>query len=75
MQREQLKAFRNSRHVSTGQAAQMLKVSVGTVCAYCDQGILESFQRKEPGGHRRVMLDSVMRLLQRWANEVEASQR
>jgi hypothetical protein len=47
---QQLNLFRSSRHVSTGEAAAMLKVSVGTVCAYCDQGILESFQRKRPNG-------------------------
>ncbi|CAD5373354.1 Response regulatory domain-containing protein [Rubrivivax sp. A210] len=48
---------------STREAAALLGVSVGTVQQWVENGLLEAW--KTAGGHRRVMRDSVDRLLRR----------
>jgi excisionase family DNA binding protein len=48
---------------STREAATLLGVSVGTVQLWVESGRLEAW--KTAGGHRRVMRDSVERLLRR----------
>jgi excisionase family DNA binding protein len=46
---------------TTRQAADLLGMSVGTVQLWVDSGVLQAW--KTPGGHRRVMRDSVQALL------------
>lgn len=48
---------------TTREAAQLLGVSVGTVQLWVERGVLEAW--KTTGGHRRVLRDSVDKLLRR----------
>lgn len=52
---------------TTREAAVMLGVSIGTVQLWTENGQLEAW--KTAGGHRRVVLESVERLLRRPADE------
>lgn len=53
---------------TTRTAAQQLGVSLRTVQLWVDSGILQAW--KTPGGHRRVTISSVQKLLQRGDKEV-----
>lgn len=64
----QLNLFRSSRFITTGEAAAMLKVSVGTVYNLITQEELHSYQRGRRGWNM-VSLDSVHELMQKWALE------
>lgn len=48
---------------TTREAAKLLGVSIGTVQQWVESGVLEAW--KTAGGHRRVMRDSLDRLLRR----------
>jgi excisionase family DNA binding protein len=48
---------------TTREAAKLLGVSIGTVQQWVESGVLEAW--KTAGGHRRVMRDSLERLLHR----------
>jgi excisionase family DNA binding protein len=47
--------------MSTGQAAKFANVSTATVVRACDDGLIEYFTT--PGGHRRIKLTEVRRLM------------
>lgn len=46
---------------TTGEAADLLSISVGTVQLWVEKGLLEAW--KTTGGHRRITRDSIHRLL------------
>ncbi len=48
---------------TTREAAEMLGVSIGTVQLWTENGLLEAW--KTAGGHRRVVIESVERLLRK----------
>jgi excisionase family DNA binding protein len=55
---------------TTRQAAALLGVSVGTVQLWVESGLLQAW--KTTGGHRRVIRDSVERLLRKVPNALAA---
>jgi excisionase family DNA binding protein len=61
--------FRKENYVTTGQAASILKVSVGTVYNLIDQGSLRSYQRGKRGW-RMVCRSSVNDLIKQWILEM-----
>jgi len=54
---------------TTRTAAHQLGVSLRTVQLWVDSGILQAW--KTPGGHRRVTISSVKKLLQQSGNQVD----
>ena len=54
---------------TTRAAAQQLGVSLRTVQLWVDNGILQAW--KTPGGHRRVTIDSVKKLLHQSGTQVD----
>lgn len=58
---------------TTREAAGLLGVSVGTVQLWVESGLLQAW--KTSGGHRRVMRDSVERLLRNGSSSSSAVQR
>lgn len=47
--------------MSTGQAAKFANVSPATIVRACEDGLVEYFTT--PGGHRRIRLSEVRRLM------------
>jgi excisionase family DNA binding protein len=57
---------------TTREAATLLGVSVGTVQLWVESGLLQAW--KTAGGHRRVLRDSVERLLRKSPNQIAAQE-
>lgn len=51
----------NQDIMSTGQAAKFANVSTATIVRACEDGLIEYFTT--PGGHRRITLTEVRRLM------------
>jgi excisionase family DNA binding protein len=61
-----------SAYCTTREAAEMLGVSLRTAQLWVDSGILEAW--KTDGGHRRIKVDSVQRLLREQKPMVQAAE-
>jgi excisionase family DNA binding protein len=69
---QQLNLFRSSRFITTGEAASMLKVCVGTVCNLIEEGLLQAYRRRKRGWYM-VSYESCIELLERWAEQTFSS--
>ena len=57
-------------YVKTGRAAELLKVSSGTITAWIDEGLLVAFQPR-PGAHRWILKRSIEALLEDWMEQAK----
>jgi hypothetical protein len=69
---QQLHLFRNLTFITTGDAAAMLNVSLGTVCKYAQQGLLQSY-RRHPKAWYMISQESCQELLEQWADQALSS--
>jgi excisionase family DNA binding protein len=69
---QQLSLFRSSRFLTTGEAAALLKVSITKVHSLMEEGALEFF-RKGRNGWKSIRYESVIELLDKWAQECFSS--